>query len=196
MMAPTVLIVPGLRDHVEEHWQTRFATRLERVRVVPPMGRVDLDCATRVRVIEQEAMAIGGPLVVVAHSGGTIMVAHWAHHTRCRQVVGALLATPPDFERPMPPGFPTIEDLSSGGWLPVPRLPLPFPSIVAASRNDPLAQYERVASLAAGWRSRLVDLGQVGHLNPASGFGEWPRGLELLSDLTLGAAAAVALTCH
>ena len=187
MTAPTVLIVPGLRDHVEEHWQTQLAARLERVRVVPPMGRTDLDCATRVRAIEQEATAIAGPLIVVAHSGGTIMVAHWAHHTRRRHVVGALLATPPDFERPMPPGFPTIEELSAGGWLPVPRIPLPFPSIVAASRNDPLAEYERVVSLADGWRSRLVDLGKVGHLNPASGFGDWPRALTLIDELAPGA---------
>jgi predicted alpha/beta hydrolase family esterase len=71
---------------------------------------------------------------------------------------------------------------------------LPFPSIVAASRNDPLARYERVESLAQGWRSRLVDLGSVGHLNPASGFGEWPRAHELIGELSLGAAGAAALT--
>jgi len=33
---PTVLIVPGLRDHVDDHWQTLLAARLERVRTVPP----------------------------------------------------------------------------------------------------------------------------------------------------------------
>jgi predicted alpha/beta hydrolase family esterase len=150
------------------------------------MGRTDLDRATRVRAIEQEATAIDGPLIVVAHSGGTIMVAHWAHRTRRRGIVGALLATPPDFERPMPAGFPSMADLSAGGWLPVPRTPLPFPSIVAASRNDPLAKYERVVSLARDWRSRLVDLGEVGHLNPASGFGEWPRASSLIDELGTG----------
>ena len=35
---PTVLIVPGLRDHVDDHWQTLLAARLDRVRTVPPMG--------------------------------------------------------------------------------------------------------------------------------------------------------------
>ena len=189
MMAPTVLIVPGLRDQVEEHWQTLLAARLRRVRTVAPMGRERLDCAARVRAIEQAACAIAGPLIVVAHSGGVIMVAHWAMKTRCRGVVGALLATPPDFERPMPAGYPTLEELAAGGWLPVPRIPLPFPSIVAASRNDPLAHYDRVASLADGWRSRLVDLGEVGHLNPASGFGEWPGAGSLIDELAAGAAA-------
>jgi uncharacterized protein len=189
MTAATVLIVPGLRDHVAEHWQTLLASRLERVRTVAPMGRQDLDCAARVRAIEQAACAIDGPLIVVAHSGGVIMVAHWAQSTRRRGILGALLAAPPDFERPMPAGFPTLEDLSNSGWLPVPRNPLPFPSIVAASGNDPLAQYSRVAALAEDWRSRLVDLGDVGHLNPASGFGEWPRAVSFIDELAAGAAA-------
>jgi predicted alpha/beta hydrolase family esterase len=189
MTAPTVLIVPGLRDHVEEHWQTLLAPRLPRVRTVAPMGRQQLDCAARVRAIEEEAGAIDGPIIVVAHSGGVITVAHWALRTRCRGIVGALLAAPPDFERPMPAGYPTIAELSEGGWLPVPRMPLAFPSIVAASRNDPLAHFDRVATLADCWRSRLVDLGEVGHLNPASGFGEWPFAMFFIDELADGAAA-------
>ena len=189
MSGATVLIVPGLRDHVAEHWQTVLGARLPRVRTVPPMGRENLDCTARCAAIEREAQAVEGPLVVVAHSGGAVMLAHWARNTR-RPVLGALLATPPDFERPMPEGYPTIADLAAGGWLPVPRERLPFPSIVAASRNDPLGSFDRVAGLARDWGSRLVDLGPVGHLNPASGFGEWPMAESLISELEIGSAAA------
>jgi predicted alpha/beta hydrolase family esterase len=46
-----------------------------------------------------------------------------------------------------------------------------------------------VNSLARAWGSRLVDLGNVGHLNPASGFGEWPRALPLIDELVNGTAA-------
>jgi hypothetical protein len=186
MTRPTVLIVPGLRDHVDQHWQTLLASRLECVRTVPPMGRTDLDCAARVRAIDEQVSAIDGPVIIVAHSGGVVMVAHWAQQTR-HTIAGALLATPPDFETPMPEGYPTLAALESGGWLPVPRGALPFPSIVAASRNDPLAAFERVVQLAGNWRSRIVDLGEVGHLNPASGFGEWPRALSLIDELASGA---------
>ena len=189
----TVLIVPGLRDAVEQHWQTLLAADLaargRRVRTVPPMGRTDLDCATRVAAIEREAQAIGGPLILVAHSGGCVMVAHWARQTR-RAVRGALLATPPDFERPMPSGYPSVDALRASGWLPVPRERLPFPSIVAASRDDPLAGYDRVAALAAGWGAELVDLGEVGHLNPASGFGTWPRAEAFIDALAMVASVA------
>jgi predicted alpha/beta hydrolase family esterase len=185
----TILIVPGLRDHVAEHWQTWLASRLPSVRAVAPMGRDDLDCARRVAAIEREARAIDGPLILVAHSGGVIMTAHWSRLSK-RRVQGALLATPPDFEPPMPSGYPTMEALQQGGWLPVPRNRLPFPSIVAASRNDPLGRLDRVTELARDWGSRVVDLGAVGHLNPASGFGQWPLAEELVRELSAKRAAA------
>ena len=143
----TVLIVPGLRDHVSQHWQTLLALRLPRVRTVVPMGRSNLDCRARVVAIEEAAASIDGPIILVAHSGGVIATLHWARQTR-RLLRGALLATPADFDQPMPEGYPSMEALEGGGWLPVPRNALPFRSIVAASRNDPLARYERVAEFA------------------------------------------------
>jgi predicted alpha/beta hydrolase family esterase len=182
MAAPTVLIVPGLRDHVPGHWQTLLVARLPGCRTVPPMGRLDLDRARRVEALEREAQAIDGPIVLVAHSGGVVTVAHWAAKTS-RPVAGALLATPPDFERPMPEGYPTIGELNAAGWLPVPLAPLPFRSIVAASRNDPLATLDRVRAFAHLWGSRFVDVGDVGHLNPASGFGEWQMAEQLIGSL-------------
>src|SRR5580765_240591 len=187
MREPTVLVVPGLRDAVAQHCQTLLEARLRAagrpVASVLPMGREDLNCAARVAEIERAAQSIEGPVVVVAHSGGCIMVAHWAMQTR-RGVQGALLAAPPDFETPMPDGYPTVAALRAGGWLPVPRGRLPFPSIVAASRDDPLTSYQRAAALADDWGGRLVDLGNVGHLNPASGYGEWPLADEFIRELS------------
>ncbi len=183
----TVLIVPGLRDAVAQHWQTLLEPQLQRVRSVAPMGRADLDCAARVDAIERAVQAIEGPIVIVAHSGGCIMVAHWARQAQRarRRVHGALLAAPPDFETAMPEGYPTLAQLGAAGWLPVPRTPLPFCSIVAASRDDPLGRFERIAALAADWGSECVDLGAVGHLNPASGYGEWPRAHDFIAQLSL-----------
>ncbi|GLC94942.1 hypothetical protein Tamer19_43500 [Cupriavidus sp. TA19] len=178
---PTLVFVPGLRDHVAQHWQTLLERRLREsgrsVVSVPPMGRDDLFCTSRVEAIEAAFAQVRSPALIIAHSGGVVMVAHWASKYR-HPILGALLAAPPDFEQPMPAGYPTMDALSAAGWLPVPREPLPLPSIVAASRNDPLARSGRVAALARDWSSELVDLGQVGHLNPASGLasGQWRTG--------------------
>ncbi|MFO1273111.1 MAG: alpha/beta fold hydrolase [Rubrivivax sp.] len=193
MSEPTVLIVPGLRDAVAQHWQTLLEARLHAqgrpVVALTPSGREDLQCVARVAAIEDAVHAISSPIVIVAHSAGCLMVVHWAQRTR-RRIRGALLAAPADFELPMPAGYPTIEQLRAGGWLPVPRTPLPFRSIVAASSNDPLGDHDRVAELARAWGSRRVDLGAVGHLNPASGYGEWPRAEAFIDELSTAQAAA------
>lgn len=151
---------------------------------MPPMGREDLDCAKRVQAIEAAVAAIEGPVLLVAHSGGCIMLAHWARTSaHIQRVCGALLATPPDFEQAMPEGYPTLSALQAGGWLPVPRQRLPFRTLVATSDNDPLASRELVLALAQDWGSDTVDLGPVGHLNPASGFGYWPMAKVLINRL-------------
>lgn len=182
-MEPTVLIVPGLRDHVPEHWQTLLEQRLPRVACVPRRTTDKLSCAAWIEDVDRSLAQIEGPVILVAHSGGVMMAVHWAQRHR-RPIHGALLATPADLESPLPAGYPTTEQLRLNGWLPVPRARLPFPSIVAVSTNDPLARYDRVAGFAQDWGSRLVDLGAVGHLNPAAGYGPWPRAEELIRELT------------
>jgi predicted alpha/beta hydrolase family esterase len=155
-----------------DHWQTLLEARLPRVASVPRRSEEKLSCAKWVAALDESLSRIDGPVVLVAHSGGVMMVVHGAQRHR-RPIKGALLATPADLESPLPEGYPKLADLQQNGWVPTPREPLPFPSIVAASRNDPLASFDRVAELARAWGSRLVDLGNVGHLNPAAGYGEW-----------------------
>ncbi|MBY4865522.1 alpha/beta hydrolase [Burkholderia sp. Bp9017] len=179
--APTILIVPGLRDHVEDHWQTHLQRRLPNARAVAPLEADKLSRAARVAALDAALAAIDGPVILVAHSAGVMIAVHWALQGT-RAIDGALLATPADLDTPMPDGYPTPDVLDAHGWTPVPTRPLPFPSIVAASRNDPLARFERVQALAAGWGSRLVDLGAVGHLNPASGYGEWRDAERLIGE--------------
>ena len=96
---------------------------------------------------------------------------------------GALLATPPDFEAPMPEGYPTMDALATRGLAAGTAPAAAISSIVAASRNDPLGRIERVEKLARDWGSRFVDLGEVGHLNPASGYGKWPQAEAFIREL-------------
>jgi len=184
----TVLIIPGLRDHVPAHWQTHLEHTLSATRKVvsvPPLESDKLSCAARVAAIQRTVESIEGPIVVIAHSGGVVMLVHWAQQHR-RPIQAALLAAPPDFSTPLPAGYPTLADLDANGWLPVPSTPLPFPSLVAASTNDPLASVQRVEEMASQWGSELVNVGAVGHLNPASGFGPWKQAEEFVSLLDRG----------
>jgi predicted alpha/beta hydrolase family esterase len=187
-MNSTVLFVPGLRDHVADHWQTLLAAEIPGARTVAPLEHDKLSCAARVAALDAAIAAIDGPVLLAAHSAGCLMVAHWAQ-TVLRPIRGALLATPADVETPLPEGYPKLDDLSANGWLPLPRSRLPFPSILAASRNDPLCGRDRAESLAADWNSLLIDVGEVGHLNPAAGFGPWPEAIALLLALDSGEPA-------
>lgn len=180
--AATVLIVPGLREHVAEHWQTLLAARLSNVRSVAPLTTDKLDCMARVRAIQHELEQIDGPVILVAHSAGVLMVAHWAAHYS-RPIKGALLAAPPDLDAVWPSNYPSSETLRSQGWNPLPQGPLPFRSIVAGSTNDHLASLAAVTRMAEGWGAELLNLGDVGHLNPAAGFGHWQQAEALIQEL-------------
>lgn len=179
---PTLVLVPGLRDETPGHWQAILARQWPGAVSLPALGRRNIDLTARMAQIEDAVRPIKGPVVLVAHSGGVIATVHWARRTRAA-VRGALLATPPLFEGPLGPEFPTLAEFRRHGWAPIPRSRLPFPSIVAASRNDPLGSYEGVCELAQAWGARLFDLGDSGHLNPASGFGPWPAASELVREL-------------
>lgn len=184
LASPTVLIVPGLRDHMPEHWQTFLERELPNARSVPRMDsdRDKLSCAAWVARLQDSLAQIEGPVILAAHSAGCMIVVHWAQQHQ-RAIKGALLATPADLESPLPEGYPTQEVLLQNGWVPTPRARLPFPSIVAASENDPLGRLERVEALAQAWGSRFVNVGNVGHLNPAAGYGRWPQAEQFVREL-------------
>jgi uncharacterized protein len=186
MSDATVVLVPGLRGHVEDHWQTRLAARLPGAWCVPPLGRNELSLAVRIRLLDHIVEDVDGPVVLVAHSAGVLVTVHWAATYTGTKVVGALLATPPAFAAPLPPEYPSIAELRNHGWLPIPRRPLPFASILATSTDDALGNPVRLRAMANAWGSREHSLGAVGHLNPASGFGEWPEAMSLIEELKAG----------
>lgn len=178
----TVLIIPGLRDHVAEHWQTLLESSLVKVRSVAPAETGTLNCANRVARIQAELEKIEGPVILVAHSAGVLMTLHWAAQHQ-GNIQGALLAAPPDLAQSWPENYPSPDALKTEGWSPLPNLKLPFPSIVVASTNDHLAQFEAVQRMAQTWGSQLVNAGAVGHLNPAAGFGPWSLAEQLIRQL-------------
>ena len=107
------------------------------------------------------------------------MVAHWARQTTAPRA-GRAAGTPPDFERPMPEGYPTLDELRAGGWLPVPRARAALSEHRRGQPQRPARPLRARGRAGARLGQPLVDLGKVGHLNPASGFGEWPQAEQLI----------------
>jgi len=176
MKSPQVLLLPGWQDSGPGHWQTEWERQHGYLRVQqhdwlrPLRG----DWSARLEEVVADA---SGEVVFAAHSLGCILIAWWAAHTRhAHRVRGALLVAPGDVERP---------DLTAQirGWTPVVRRPLPFPAVLAGSRDDPYCSLERARAMAQDWGARFVDSGPRGHMNAESGLGDWPEGHALLLSL-------------
>ncbi len=171
-----VLIVPGYTNSGPEHWQTLW----ERARpCFRRVEQVDWDHPVKsswIDALDRAVTAESGPVCLVAHSLGCATVAHWAAERPHAWVRAALLVAPADVDR---------EDFPSAvvGFRPMPLIPLPFPSVVVASSDDPYVSLERARGFAERWGSRLIEAGAKGHINTAAGFGPWPEGERILAQL-------------
>lgn len=179
---PTIVIVPGVGDSGPGHWQTLMErTHAGSRRVVQDDWNYPIR-ADWVDALARTLDDIEGPVVLVGHSAGSVTVVHWAATCTHRGgVVGALLVAPADLESELPDGTP-IDFLEDMGWVPCPRMALPFASMVVASTDDPYASFARSEELARAWGSRLVRLENAGHVNADAGLGPWPLGDELLAE--------------
>jgi serine hydrolase len=122
------LIVPGIGNSDQDHWQTLWeAANPECIRVQQRDWKNPV-CQEWVSGLEQAVAQIGESPVLVAHSLGCLCVAHWAERTSLT-IKGALLVAPPN---PEDGGFPS----EAIGFSPVPLGLFGYPSIVVASSND------------------------------------------------------------
>jgi uncharacterized protein len=171
-----VLVLPGRGDSDAGHWQSLWqATHTNFHRVAQDSWDRPVRSAWQGR-LEEAVAHHGARSVFAAHSLGCLLAVHWAATTPLR-AHGALLVGVPNPDRP---AFP--REIS--GFSPLPMQPLPFPSIIVASSDDPYGSLQFAQRCAAAWGSGLVTLGAAGHINTASGYGAWPEGLQLLAQLT------------
>lgn len=160
--AVRLLIVPGLNDSGPAHWQTW----LERLH----------DDAVRVRQtnwaaadLDRWAQSIGSTMdacgdtrwAVAAHSFGCLALARLVALRPDVPIEAALLVAPADPDR-------------FGAGEALPSHPLPFPSTLIGSQNDPWLSAAKAQAWAQRWQSRYVDLGMAGHINAEAGFGPLP----------------------
>lgn len=172
-----VLTVPGLYNSGPGHWQSLWEKEYGFARV----EQEEWDsprCADWIETLDEVIKAQSLPAVLVAHSLGCVAVAHWAkaHPETTARVQAAMLVAVSDAERPdFPPGV--------SGFAPIPRIHLPFRTIVVASINDGYTSWPRSEEFAEMWGASLVNAGECGHITTVDGFGLWPFGLALLHQL-------------
>ena len=169
-----VLLIPGLGNSGPEHWQSLWEARDGYLRVQQRDWDQPL-CTEWMGRLDRAVRGAPADILIAAHSLGTLLVTHWLARTKVR-IGGALLVAVPD---PEAPNFPA----RAVGFSPVSRARLDCPSIVVASTDDPYGDLPFVQQCAESWGSRLVNIGKAGHINAASGLGEWNEGHRLLQSL-------------
>ena len=172
----TVLILPGLGNSGEQHWQSLWEKEY------PELARVnqkEWDAPERrnwTRTINEKIKEYDADdVILVGHSLGCATVAFWAAEFPTK-IKGALLVAPSDTEA-------ETYTFPATGFAPIPLEKLPFKTIIVASSNDYYIRLERAKQFADAWGSEFVEIGEAGHINADSGFGRWDKGLELLEKL-------------
>ena len=168
------LIVPGIGNSGPEHWQTRWERQQPEWRRVQQRDWDRPVCAEWVRRLDEAMNRLPAPPLLIAHSMGCLVVAHWASRASS-PVHAAFLVAVPD---PDGPCFPPAAE----GFRPIPTEPLPFPTMIVASSDDPFGSVAFAKQCAVHWGSRFVEIGALGHINAESGLGDWAGGKALLEQ--------------
>jgi predicted alpha/beta hydrolase family esterase len=192
------VIVPGIWNSDPEHWQSVWEREQQdehdehderdqhgrrdqhqqpaAVRIAPTSWS-DPDPDDWRAAISTAAASCPEPPVLIAHSLGVLAVADWLAATADAPalVAGAFLVAPPD---PLGDTFP---DEASGFVAP---RPVPsaqrVPTRLVVSDDDPYCSVDRALVFADAMGADVVRVGALGHVNVASGVGDWPAGRELL----------------
>ncbi|GAB2476429.1 alpha/beta hydrolase [Xylanimonas ulmi] len=177
------MTVPGIGGSGPDHWQTHWDAELPATRIAPaswdrPDPR-DWSAAISRAVAAPGAGsappgAAPGPdrVVLIAHSLGALAASAWLVERGPGPVVGAMLVAVPD---PDGPAFPE----AARGFT-ARRAPLPVPTLVVVSDDDPYAGPAWARGLALDWGAAVADVGPLGHVNATSGVGAWDQGRALL----------------
>lgn len=157
-----LLVIPGLHDSPPGHWQTwlqaqhRDAVRVQqRDWTTPDVER------WAARVASTVERAGPGPWIAVAHSFGVLALLRGLALDPELPIAAALLVAPADPDK-----------FGIGGLLPAG--PLPLPTTLVLSHTDPWLSLSAGLRWSRCWGSRVLDLGDAGHVNVAAGFGTLP----------------------
>lgn len=156
------ILVPGLNGSDEHHWQSRWREHMPWLRPIELDDWRHPDLNLWLAALERALAPLAEPALLIGHSFGSLACAAYAA-ARPEKVAGLLLVAPAC------PAPLEIGDLAG---------PLPVPARVIASTTDPWMELEDSRRLARHWGAAFRNGGDLGHINAASGVGEWRQGLQ------------------
>jgi serine hydrolase len=175
-MSISYFTIPGDGNSGPKHWQTYFEKTWSNVHRI---NQKEWDAPTRedwIDTIENTLSSYDlSQVILVGHSLGCSAIAHWAAKYN-KIIKGAFFVAVGDVDA-LPSDYP------AKGFSPMPTQKLKFKSIVVASNTDPWVTLTRAKYFADCWGSEFMNIGDAGHINVDSGYGNWNKGLEILKSL-------------
>jgi predicted alpha/beta hydrolase family esterase len=176
-MTPHLLIIPGLGDSEEKHWQHFWLKKYTNSSKVIQDNWDEPQLDEWLNCISKTIEKLPEPTILIAHSLAVSLVMHWISLNYNPKIIGAMLVAPADVDSPAhTPDF--LRDFA-----PIQTKKLPIPSLVIGSENDTYMSLERAKELANCWGSDFINIGQKGHINSDSDLEYWEEGQLYLQQL-------------
>jgi predicted alpha/beta hydrolase family esterase len=173
-----LLLMPGLHNSCERHWQSRWQQRYRAMERVEQDDWDDPQLPAWSARLDAALAADPRPTLVLAHSFGCLATVHRLAQG-ASTIAGALLVAPADPEK-------------FGVSALLPRHAVGCTTVLIASSDDPWMKLSQAVEWAKRWDSRFVNVGRGGHINADSGLGDWRFGQAQLRRLARTAAARAA----
>ena len=169
------VIVPGVGGSEHDHWQSWLQRQLKSCSRVQQQDWNKPVLHAWVEQFVKTVQAIQEPIQIVAHSFGCLTtVAALAQHPELNQnIKNLVLVAPANPARFGDAGFARESQNDYQQYFH--QLKLQVPTQMIISENDPWLNFQDALQLAKAWKIRPKNLGQVGHINVASGFGPFPE---------------------
>jgi len=169
------VIVPGVGGSEHDHWQSWLQRQLKSCSRVQQQDWNKPVLHEWIEQFVKTVKSIQEPIQIVAHSFGCLTtVAALAQHPELNQnIKNLVLVAPANPARFGDAGFARESQNDYQQYFH--QLKLQVPTQMIISENDPWLNFQDALQLAKAWKIRPKNLGQVGHINVASGFGPFPE---------------------
>ena len=169
------VIVPGVGGSESQHWQSWLQGQLMSCSRVQQYDWHRPILKYWVQRFVDTISSISDEIQIVAHSFGCLTtVAALAQHPELHaKIKNLVLVAPANPARFGDQGFARHSQNDYHDYFH--HLKLNVPTQLLISENDPWLDFQDAQNLAIAWQLRPITLGQVGHINVASGFGAFPK---------------------